>query len=327
MADAARVWTDKQLLEMEAHIRQIYTQAQAEITEKWRDYMERTEPKLESLYNAYLSAPADKKQETLQKYQNALQNYTFKNKWYKNMVDETTLRLANTNEIAIKYINGQIPAIYATNFNFIDSDAIATGINWTLRDEYTVRNMIMDTLPEKELNYAKDMTWNRKQINSSVLQGILQGESIDKISKRLYPIVGRNQVSAVRTARTTVTMAENRGRQDRYEDYESQGVVMKKVWIATPDRRVRDWHITMDGQEVGVDESFVDGLGQAVEFPGDPLAPPNTIYNCRCTMRSHIIGIKQSDGSVKKITYSGDKSTMHASQIAAEKRRRDMDED
>lgn len=327
MADAARVWTDEQLLEIEAHIRQIYTQAQDEISVKWRDYMRRTEPKLENLYNAYLTAPADKKQETLQKYQNALQNYTFKNKWYKNMVDETTLRLANVNEIAIKYINGQIPAIYATNFNFIDSDAIATGINWTLRDEYTVRNMIMDTLPEKELNYAKDMAWNRKQINSSVLQGIIQGESIPKIANRLYPIVGRNQVSAVRTARTTVTMAENRGRQDRYEDYESQGVVMGKVWIATPDNRVRDWHISMDGQEVGVDESFVDGLGQAVEFPGDPSAPPNTIYNCRCTMRSHIIGIKQSDGSVKKITYSGDKPTMHASQIAAEKRRRDMDED
>lgn len=327
MADAARQWTDRQLLEMEAHIRQIYTQAQAEITEKWRDYMERTEPKLESLYNAYLSAPPDKKQEYLQKYQQALQNYTLKNKWYRDMVDETTLRLANTNEIAAKYINGQIPAIYATNFNFIDEDALATGIKWTLRDEYTVRNLIKDTLPEREVNYPKDMLWNKKQINSNVLQGILQGESIPKIAKRLYPIVGRNKTAAIRTARTMVTGAENRGRQDRYEDYEENGVVMTKIWLATPDGRTRDWHLSMDGQEVPVKEYFIDGLGNELEYPGDNGAPPETVYNCRCSMRSHIIGIKQSNGSIKKISYSGDRPTMHGGQIAQERARRASEED
>lgn len=326
MADAAREWTDKRLLEMEAHIRQVYTQAQEEISVKWRDYMRRTEPKLINLYNAYLSAPPDKKQEYLQKYQAALQNYTLKNKWYRDMVDETTLRLANVNEIAIKYVNGQIPAIYATNYNFIDPDLQPLGIKWTLRDEHTVKNLIMDTLPEKELNYAKDMTWNRKQINSAVLQGILQGESIPKIAKRLYPIVDRNKVAAIRTARTSVTGAENRGRLDRYHDYEDKGVVMSKVWIATPDNRVRNWHLSMDGQEVPVDESFIDGLGNELDYPGDSSAPPNTVYNCRCSMRSHILGIRQSDGSVKKISYSGDKPTMHARQIAQERASREAEE-
>lgn len=327
MADAARKWTDRRLLEMEAHLEKIYKQAQSELTEKWDAYMQRGQSRLANLYNAYLSAPANKKQETLQKYQNALQNYTLRNKWYRDMVNETTLRLANVNEIAATYINDEIPAVYATNYNFIDHDALATGIKWTLRDEYTVRNLIKDTIPERHVNYAKDMLWNKKQINSAVLQGILQGESIPKIAKRLLPIVDRNKVAAIRTARTTVTGAENRGRLDRYQDYESQGVVMSKVWIATPDNRVRDWHLSMDGQEKDIDEPFIDGHGEELDYPGDPSGSPKTVYNCRCSMRSHILGMRQSDGSVKRISYSGDTPTMHAGQIAAERARRQAEED
>lgn len=327
MPDRARAWTDKRLEVMEKHLTATYKQAQKEIGEKWEAYMQRGEQRLENLYNAYLSAPSDKKQEYLQKYQSALQNYTLKNKWYRDMVDETTLRLANVNKIASDYMNDQIPAIYATNYNFIDPDLKSVGIKWTLRDEYTVRNMMKDTLPlpQRTLNYVKDMAWNKRQINSSILQGILQGESIPKIAKRLYPIVNNNKASAIRTARTMVTGAENRGRLDRYEDYESKGVVMAKVWIATPDFRVRNWHLSMDGQEVDVDEPFIDGLGNELDYPGDPSAPGNTVYNCRCSMRSHIIGMRQSDGTIKRITYEGDTPTMHARQIAEERERRNAE--
>lgn len=322
MADAAREWTDKRLELMEKHIEQIYKQAQGELTEKWEAYMRRGKERLATLYNAYLSAPPDKKQEILQKYQAALQNYTLKNKWYRDMVDETTLRLAHTNEIAADYINDQIPYIYATNYNYIDPELKSIGIKWNIRDEYTVRNLIRDTLPERTVNYPKDMAWNKKQINNAVLQGILQGESIPKISKRLYPIVGRNKVSAIRTARTMVTGAENRGRLDRYHDYEDKGVVMSKIWIATPDNRVRDWHLSMDGQERDVDEPFIDGHGEELDYPGDPSGSPKTVYNCRCSMRSHIIGIRQSNGRVARIEYTGDTPTMHARQIAEERERR-----
>lgn len=329
MPDRARVWTDKRLEIMEKHLTTVYTQAQEEIGEKWEAYMQRAEKRLENLYNAYLSAPPDKKQEILQKYQAALQNATLKNKWYRDMIDETTLRLANVNKIASDYINDQIPAIYATNYNYIDPELKSVGIKWTLRDEYTVRNMMRDTLPlpQRTLNYAKDMLWNRRQINSALLQGILQGESIPKMAKRLYPIVGNNKVSAIRTARTMVTGAENRGRLDRYHDYEDKGVVMSKVWIATPDNRVRNWHLSMDGQEVPVDESFIDGLGNELEYPGDPSAPGNTVYNCRCSMRSHIIGMRQSDGTIKRIRYEGDTPTMHGRQIAEERARREEEQE
>lgn len=320
--DAARRWTDEHLLEMEAHLRQIYQQSQAELTAKWNEYMERGQNRLDDLYAAYISAPADLKAEALQRYQDAMQNYTLRNRWYREMVADTTYRLAHVNEIAIAYVNGEIPSIYVANYNPVDPDALLVRSSWTIRSEHTVRNLIRDSLPEKKLNYAKDMAWNTRQINSAVLQGIIQGESITKMSKRLLPIVDNNEKAAVRTARTLVTGAENRGRLDRYQEYEDEGIVTHKVWIATPDNRVRDWHLSMDGQEVDINEPFIDGHGEELDYPGDPSGSPKTVYNCRCSMRNQIIGVRGSNGKITPISRYRDGSSLHDRQIAAERARR-----
>ena len=324
MADRARRWTDARLLEMESHIRRIFEQSKSELTEKWDKYMRSGKERLDALYDAYTMAPADKKAEMLKKYQDALKNFTFKNKWYREMVAQTTYKLAHVNEIAIGYINGEMPAIYAHNFNYNDPDALMIRANWSIRDEHMIKNLIQDSLPEKTVNVAKDVAWNKKQINSSVLQGVVQGESIDKISKRLLPIVGNNETAAIRTARTMVTGAENRGRLDKYREYEENGVIMTKVWIATPDNRVRNWHLSMDGQEVPVDDTFTDGQGFELDYPGDPGAPANTVYNCRCSMRSHILGVRQKDGSIQKMEYFRHDG-LHQQQISAERSRREGD--
>jgi uncharacterized protein with gpF-like domain len=136
------------------------------------------------------------------------------------------------------------------------------------------------------------------------------------------PIVDNKENSAVRTVRTMVTGAENRGRHDRYQEYESQGVIMKKVWIATPDGRTRHWHFTMDGQERDVDEPFIDGHGNDLMYPGDGSAPADTVYNCRCSMTSHIIGIRNSNGTINRIKdYST--TDLHEKQMKEEKERRE----
>lgn len=320
--DRARALTDERLAEMEAHISAIYRQAQGELTEKWNAYMARGQARLDDLYSDYLSAPATEKAAAKQAYQDALQNFTLRNKWYRDMVDETTYRLAHVNEIAISYVNGEVPFIYVTNYNPVSPDAFLVRSDWTMRSEHTVRNLIGDTLPEKTLNYPKDMLWNKRQINSSVLQGILQGESIPKIARRLLPIVDNNKTSAIRTARTLVTGAENRGRLDRYREYEAEGIISHKVWIATPDNRVRDWHLSMDGQEVPVNEPFIDGHGEELMYPGDPDGSPRTVYNCRCTMREEAIGVRDRNGNIVPFKQFRDGTSLHDQQIAAERARR-----
>lgn len=320
--DPARKWTDKELKEMERHIGGIYDKALTEITEKWDAYMERTEKRLGNLYAAYISAPDDKKADALEKYQKALENATYKNEWYREMVKETATRLTRVNEIATAYINGKMPQIYKVNYDQIDPDALIPGIKYAMVDEHTVSNLIKNgTIPQKKVDEANDASWNTKQIGSSVLQGILQGESIPNIAKRIMPIVNRNEASAVRNARTMTTAAENQGRLDRYDDYESKGLIMQKVWIATGDSRTRDWHLSLDGQEVDKDEPFVDGNGNELQYPGDPDAAPETVWNCRCSMRSHITGVRGKNGKITPIADMH-KTGLHQEQIETERQRR-----
>lgn len=324
--DPARKWTDKELKEMSYHIGQIYEQATDEITAKWDAYMARAAKRLDKLHNEYVTAPDDEKEEALKKYQKALENVTFKDQYYKDMVLDTSKRLCNTNKIATAYMNGEMPKIYRVNYDQIDPMAVIPGIRFDMVSEETIANLIKNgTIPQRDLDERKDITWNTKQIGSTVLQGIIQGESIKDIAKRIMPIVNKNEASAIRNARTMTTCAENRGRLDRYADYESKGLIMAKVWIATGDDRTRDWHLSLDGQEVAKDEEFTDGLGNKLMYPGDPDAAPETTWNCRCSMRSHILGVRNKDGEIVPIADMHE-SGLHQEQIAAEREKRGMEE-
>lgn len=302
---------------MEQDLTKIYRKSAKDITKKWNQYMEQGEKRLSAL----------RESGSIRKYQQALGNYTLKNQHYKDMVDSVTLQLAHVNETALAYTQDQLPEIYAINYNQAVETADEVGISFTLINGDVVKRMVRDgdiELPnqDKRLNIPKDQRWNTKQLNSSVLQGILQGESMDKIANRILPIVGRNESAAIRNARTMVTGAENRGRLDSYKQLGEDGLVLKKVWMATPDGRTRDWHIDMDGQEVGVDENFVDGLGNELEYPGDPGGAPETVYNCRCTMVTDVVGFRRSDGSISYIDYEPEGESFHEQQMAKEKENR-----
>jgi len=328
MADKARNITDKQLRKMERHIQSVYKEAENNIREKWDEYMQNAEKRLKSLEIAYVKAKqsgdkaaAKKAGETLGK---AKANITYRNQYFRDMVDETTTRLANANKIALAYMNGQLPSIYAVNYNQLAGEADKVGIKFNIVNENVVKNLVTQKeikLTYKGLNIAKDKRWNARQINASVLQGILQGESMEKIAKRLTLVIDNNEQAAIRNARTLVTGTENQGRQDSYEDLQERGAVIKKAWIATPDGRTRQWHLSMDGQEVDVDEDFIDGEGNKLAFPGDPNAAPETVYNCRCSMRTHIIGFRTADGRIEKVNAER-KSGLHQEQIAEERKAR-----
>lgn len=193
-------------------------------------------------------------------------------------------------------------------------------VSFSLIDEATVERLQKRgdiKLPHKILDKAKDIKWNIKQMTSKLLAGILNGDSISKIANSFLDIVNNNEASAMRNARTTVTQAENHGRLDSYDNLAGQGVVQKKVWIATPDDRTRESHLEIDGEEVDVDEAFSNEL----MYPGDPDGDPSEVWNCRCSMRDHIVGFRRADGSISYIGHARD-DTMHEQQMKEEKTRR-----
>ena len=225
---------------------------------------------------------------------------TLQNKYYKDMVAETTRKLANLNQTALAYVNNEMPWVYATNYNQAEKTAKKVGMAFNIVDESTVRRMIMDDdidLPPKKMSIPKDMRWNTKQLNSSVLQGIVNGEPMDKIAKRILPIVDNNWKSAVRNARTMTTGAQNRGRLDSYHRLDQMGLVQQKVWMATHDERTRESHAWLDGERVDIDKAFSNGL----MFPGDTNGRPEEVYNCRCTMADEVIGFRKADGRIEYV--------------------------
>ena len=291
MADKAHRLTDEKLEEMEKRLSAIYSRAEKEIQKTADEYFSK------------FAKQDEAKRKLLEQGKITEDEYT---KWRKGkimygkrfteMKEQCAKQLLNVNKTAMAYINGELPEVYAINYKALESavDGVG-GYSFTLVDADTVRNLAVtdkSLLPYKKIDPKKDIPWNMKKINAETLQGILQGESMDKIAKRMRNVQEMNKTQAIRSARTIVTGAENKGRQDSYARAEADGIVMKREWLATNDSRTRHWHAELDGVEVDVDEPWVNDFGE-IMFPGDPSADPANTYNCRCSMRAKVIGFKK----------------------------------
>lgn len=301
MPDYAHRKTDKQLDAMERKLRGIYSRAHREIQKSWNEYMSESAEKIKPLQDAYDSAKKFGDKDAIKKagkeLASAQREQTLMSDHYKRMVERTAQELSQVNEMAIAYINGELPKTYATNYNFFGNQIAREVPKYTfeLVDAGTVANLIKtdkSLLPTRKLDVAKDKRWNTKKMNSEVLQGILQGESMPEIAERLQKVEHMNAESAIRNARTMVTGAENKGRMDMLKRANDDGIEAQKRWIATEDNRTRDWHAELDGALAKQDEPFVNSVGE-IMFPGDPNASGANVYNCRCSLGYEIIGFRK----------------------------------
>lgn len=313
--DKAHIETEKMLEIMEKHIASIYSRAYKEISEKWVEYLKKAEKKADSLLKAVSTAKTpEEKAKAERRYKAYLRSVTLQNKRYKEMVEQTANRLLSVNETALRYVNEQLPEVYVINHNglagLMEKDLAkegVQGVSFTMVDENTVKKLATTKatlLPYKYINGKKDVRWNTKKINAEVLQGILQGESINTISKRLETVQDMNRVSAVRNARTMVTSAENSGRMAVFEEAEQRGLKFGKVWLATNDKRVRHAHNILDGVivedwrkpfETVLWLSKAKRQPDSIMYPGDPSAHPANVYNCRCSLGYKYLGVIENE--------------------------------
>ena len=288
MADTAHYQTDLKLEEMEKRLSAIYSRAEKEIQKTADEY-----------FSKFAKQDEDKRKLleqgkiTEDEYKKWRKGKVMYGKRFTEMKEQCAQQLLNVNQTALAYVNGELPEVYALNYNALAGavDGVG-GYSFTLVDADTVRNLaVTDTnlLPYKQLDPAKDIPWNMKKINAETLQGILQGESMDKIAKRLRNVQEMNKTQAIRSARTIVTGAENKGRQDSYARAEADGIILQKEWLATNDGRTRHSHAMLDGAIVDQDKKFDNGL----MYPGDPSGRPEEVYNCRCTLVAKVNGFKK----------------------------------
>ena len=317
--------TDKQLEELEKEIKRIYQQATEEVEEKLKNHLEKFADKeiqkkaiLDKAYKDYKSGRL-----TYNEYRIKKKEYE---RWYINQImtgerwealKETLAEdLAHASLIAESAINGHIAEAYALNFNYILFDFETTTFVDTfipLYDKHAIEYIIRENpnlLPSYKIDIPKQLRWNRQKINSAIMQGILQGESIDKMAKRLRSVANMDYKASIRNARTASGAAANRGKIDSFTRIKKMGFDIKKQWISTLDNRTRHEHRLLMGQTVDLGEPLrVEGY--ELEYPCDPKATvkdlmgrekavnvikaaPEMIYNCRCVIVGILSGFEKT---------------------------------
>lgn len=283
-------WTDEQLARIEARLHRIYTAAAAEAAEKAESFYSRLISQ-----DAYMRRKLEAGHITEDAYKEWLRRQMLTGQINEDMRDTLAAQITDTNVLAAQYITDARPEIFARNHNYAayGLETAYGHLAFTLYDTETVRRLIVespDLLPEISealaVDIPVDLRWNREKIVDVTTSGILQGKSIPDIARGLETVVGMNETSAVRNARTAITCAQNAGRQASYEHAASMGIAVRKRWVATKDSRTRDSHRHMDGVEVAYDDTFHTDLGSVMMYPGDRNGKPGDVYNCRCTVRT-----------------------------------------
>ena len=317
MMDPAHKATENIIKIIEGRINREYKKAVEEVKAKLDDYLRRFEAK-DKTWREWVD---DVKDTDKAEYRKRLAKYkewrtaqiAVGNRW-KEMRQTLAEDYHNANEIARSIAQGYMPEVYALNHNY-GTYTVETGsgkdTSYTLYDRQTVERLMRDNpqiLPDpgkklsKRIANGLDARWNRQQIQSVMMQSILQGESIPKIATRLSQEVGeKNRKAAIRNARTMATGAQNAGRIDSYKRAEAMGIKMQQQWLATHDMRTRHSHRLVDYEIQPVGEMFSNGC----RYPGDPDAPGREIYNCRCTLGGIVDGLTSKADKLADYSYIG----------------------
>lgn len=287
-------WTDRELINIEKKIFNIYSEAQKDFERQAKAYFdefaERDEKERKKVESGELSKDRYKQWRLAQMGRGERLNH---------MSRKMAERATKANEVAIAYVNDKTPGIYSLNRNH-EAYVIEglghemVGADFSIYNEQAVRRLvvedpeIMPYYPEsRAVNRGIDLAYGQQYIKRHITGGILQGKSVYKIADDLQrDLTNMSRASAIRTARTAITAAQNGGRQATMDSAKAMGIKLRKRWVAVKDLRTRDVHGAADGQTVPTDEPFIVG-GEKMMFPGDRTSASGwNIYNCRCGMRT-----------------------------------------
>jgi hypothetical protein len=161
---------------------------------------------------------------------------------------------------------------------------------------------------------AEKATQEVAQIRGSISSSLIRGESYKDASKAIADIIGKyttkngaiDQASGImykslRIMRTEGTRNLNGGSYAMTQYARSEGVGIKRQWIASLDIRTRDSHVALDGKFEDENGLWYIG-GDSADYPGRFGLASNSV-NCRCAVIDRIEGVEldQRRGRVLKI--------------------------
>ena len=268
--DKAHQATDKVLEKLEKQLNSLYTEAYKEIKKQIAEVVSKME-----------FTPDMTPQ----------QRYTLAIKYDRltKLEKQISESLKNVNSEAVKIINDEMTNVYRTNYEFM-VEGIKEGGVFPVLSKSEIKEILTEQItPFKKLaiDALKNSAQIKQQLTRELISGIMQGESIPQLAKRIRGTFESNLERSIKIARTETTRVENSARQDTADQAAKSGLPMKKKWIATKDERTRDSHKSADGQVVDYDKPFIVG-GEELMYPGDENGSAGNVINCRCTMVSFV---------------------------------------
>lgn len=283
--------------------------------------LKKIEKKLKQLYQEAYNEAAKKIAEVLSKIEfskdmTPQERYTLALKYnrFSKLQEDLTKAYRQTSIDAIKMLNGELVNVYDLNYNktiadlkklnldLIDPDKLS---KFTTIDKDAIKKVLTEEvkpLTKLALDNLKNADFIRSEIETQLLQGIMQGDSIPNIARRIKAVTEKTLKDAVRIARTETTRVEASARSSVGDKGNKLGFEMLKQWVATADERIRHAHVEADGQIVAQDDYFIVG-GEKLKYPGDVAGSPENVINCRCTIINIINDgsyVRQSDGTYLK---------------------------
>lgn len=217
-----------------------------------------------------------------------------------NQIKKMAYEIQNINKSSIDIIMDNLYTCYTINheyatYNVEHDSGYDTGYNLFNRD--SIKKIVKKELtPFTEMAYdgLKDQSTIIRDLTREIMQSVLLGESNQKLAKRVAAVTDKNMKQSILIARTEMTRVQNAGRQDAFNRGESMGLKLEKKWISTIDARTRESHARLNGETVGLNDKFSNGL----EYPGG-MGAAKEVCNCRCTMVTEFVGLQKSAAELK----------------------------
>lgn len=123
--------------------------------------------------------------------------------------------------------------------------------------------------------------------------GLAQGLGYSKLAREVTDKLGIGLNNALRITRTECRRVQESANLSTMQEARTAGVITKKMWVSTLDKRTRDTHRHLDGQIVGIDEKFKSKSGYTALAPHQ-FGVANEDIHCRCTMIVVVDGLEPS---------------------------------
>ncbi len=225
----------------------------------------------------------------------------------KKILFELTGKNAKTLEQTLKDIYEL--SYYSTGFALESESQVK--LSYAMINEEVINQSVQNPISGLTLNdrLEKNRIELIYRVRQEITQGLILGESYQKIAKRLKDTFEGDVKKSIRVAQTEAHRIKNTARYESLQHAQAKGIELKKVWVSTLDKKTRDRHRSLDGQKVDVDQLFKSGGAEAL-YPGG-FGVASQDVNCRCTFVSVLDGFEPTvrasrgeDGKTKVIPYT-----------------------